>query len=325
MWLRPLARDEVRAIDRRALDEYGLPGLVLMENAGRGAAESLLRRAPVGPVVVCCGGGNNGGDGYVVARHLDAAGIDVRILAFAPAGSLPPDARTNRDACAAARIPLKDVSVSETDDPAALDRLFDGATWLVDALLGTGTKGTLRPPYLTIVARMNATRDRGAKILALDLPSGMDCDTGLPCGTCVRADATVTFVSRKTGFDAPGAADLAGSVEVVGIGVPRRLLAEYAAVRPPEVSEVAMHDGRRVRVVPVPPDELRVETGAIRFGDDRPGLFVRGDNAISLSMWIRLLADRLSSHPDPDVADALRQLAGYADLVDEDVIVRSRH
>jgi NAD(P)H-hydrate epimerase len=90
-------------------------------------------------------------------------------------------------------------------------------------MLGTGTQGTIREPYLTAIAGINRA---GKNVLAVDLPSGMDCDTGLPSGACVRADHTATFVARKIGFDNPGAGQLTGQVHVIDIGVPRRLLTE---------------------------------------------------------------------------------------------------
>ena len=112
---------------------------------------------------------------------------------------------------------------ADFDDEELSDRLKD-ARWIVDALLGTGTKGEIREPFGKIIAAINHS---SAKVLAVDLPSGMDCDTGEPLGECVRADATATFVSRKIGFDRPGVSNLTGEVHVVDIGVPRRALSEF--------------------------------------------------------------------------------------------------
>src|SRR6266566_4877690 len=101
-----LTRAQVRELDRRAIEEYGVPGIVLMENAGRGAAELLLALGARGPVVICCGKGNNGGDGFVIARHLDNHGIPVRILLFAPPEDLSGDAAINYRIVERSRLPI---------------------------------------------------------------------------------------------------------------------------------------------------------------------------------------------------------------------------
>lgn len=214
-----LTRSQVRDVDARAIQQYGLPGIVLMENAGRGAAELIVRLGIAGPVVVCAGKGNNGGDGFVIARHLELRGIAVSVLLFCHPTDLTGDASVNYRVLEVARIPL--VVLGTAPGAADLDARLSAADWIVDALLGTGTKGTIREPFLTAIGAINRA---GRKILAVDLPSGMDCDTGQPLGTCVRADHTATFVARKVGFDAPGAEQFTGQVHVIHIGVPKRLL-----------------------------------------------------------------------------------------------------
>jgi NAD(P)H-hydrate epimerase len=214
-----LTRDQVRDVDRRAIADYGLPGIVLMENAGRSAAELLIQAGIAGPVAICAGKGNNGGDGYVMARHLDLRGIATNVLLFCEPADLTGDAAINYRVLEAARQAL--VVLGSSPDAAEIDRRLAAADWIVDALLGTGTQGTIREPYLTAIAAINRA---GKRVLAVDLPSGMDCDTGQPLGTCVRANHTATFVARKVGFDAPGADQLTGQVHVIDIGVPRRLL-----------------------------------------------------------------------------------------------------
>jgi NAD(P)H-hydrate epimerase len=220
--LRALTRDEVRAIDRRAIDEFGMSGLVLMENAGRGAAELLVSLGISGPVVICAGKGNNGGDGFVIARRLDYLGFEPRVVLFADPATLTGDAAANYRVLQAAG--LAGYACQHLPEPAELDRQLAGADWIVDALLGTGTRGTIREPYVAVIEAINRA---GKKVFAVDLPSGLDCDTGRPLGACVRARHTATFVARKTGFDRPGAADWTGAVEVIDIGVPRRLLHDY--------------------------------------------------------------------------------------------------
>jgi NAD(P)H-hydrate epimerase len=224
MMLRPLSRNEVRDVDRRAINELGMPGIVLMENAGRGAAELLVSLGISGRVVVCAGRGNNGGDGFVIARHLENHGFDVRVLLFADSQNIEGDAATNFRILRAAGTPVFEYQSATKLDTWAAD--IRSSAWIVDALLGTGMEGTVREPTSTVIHHIN---NSGVPVLAVDLPSGLDCDTGQPLGVCVRATHTATFVSRKLGFDTPGADQLTGEVHVVDIGVPQSLLSRFAA------------------------------------------------------------------------------------------------
>lgn len=231
-----LTRDQVRELDRRAIEEYGLPGLLLMENAGRGAADWLLEliRLDTAPsqkapphVVICCGRGNNGGDGLVMARHLEAWSIAVTILLFTDPQHLTGDARTHYEIIRRSRVPLHAWPTLPEDATAILSHL-QSASWIVDALLGTGLTGPARPPMAEVIEWINQTADAtGAKVFAVDLPSGLDCDQGLPLGPTVRADFTASFVAPKQGFNHPAAAAWLGDVRIFPIGVPRALLAEY--------------------------------------------------------------------------------------------------
>ncbi len=214
-----LTREQARELDRRATEDYGVPGLVLMENAGRGMAELLLSLGARGPVVVCCGPGNNGGDGFVIARHLDNAGVAVRVLLFVDPERLRGDAAMNYDIVVKSGLPLK--VHSEGPDEDSLRSELDGAEWVVDALFGSGLKGPLRPPFDRVVSAINTG---GARVLAVDVPSGLDCDTGRPMGPTVRAHHTATVVAPKKGFAESAAREWLGQVHVVGMGAPRRLL-----------------------------------------------------------------------------------------------------
>jgi NAD(P)H-hydrate epimerase len=224
--MRSLSRDEVRNVDRRAIDDFGLPGIVLMENAGRNAATLLHALAaecgPAGTMTIVCGKGNNGGDGFVIARHLENLGHGVRLLlAFDPAEATGDAAINQRVAERAGQS----IECLDGADLARWERALSGADWIVDALLGTGVTGPARGSIATAIEAINASRDRGtARVFAVDLPSGLDCDTGRPLGPCVRADVTGTFVTRKLGFDQPGAEAFTGPVHVLDIGVPRALL-----------------------------------------------------------------------------------------------------
>jgi NAD(P)H-hydrate epimerase len=216
----PLSCRQLRELDRLALEVYGLPGVVLMENAGRGAADLLIRLGITRKVVICCGKGNNGGDGLVIARHLDAANIPIEIILTVPAEGLSGDAALQFRVVCEARIPLHIASTAELTSGWLTDRLRS-AEWIVDALFGTGLTGALRTPFDSVVRSINAAP---GKKLAVDIPSGLDGDAGEPLGETIRADHTATFVAPKSGFAKPDASTWLGQVHVLPIGLPRRLL-----------------------------------------------------------------------------------------------------
>jgi NAD(P)H-hydrate epimerase len=225
-----LDREHARRVDQIAIREYGMSGLVLMENAGRGCAEVLLSRGVNGQVVVCCGAGNNGGDGFVIARHLGNAGVSVRVLAAARPEELSPDTRANYEILAKTNVPIHRLPERHRlhdRSNAGLQRgLFEGidgqTAWIVDALLGTGFQGAVRPPFDTWIRWINSV---GVPVLAVDLPSGLDCDTGQVAGECVRAAETCTFVALKPGFLVEPGRTLSGKVVVIDIGVPKEIIA----------------------------------------------------------------------------------------------------
>ena len=228
--MHPLTRAEVRKLDRLAIEEYGLPGIVLMENAGAGVARLLHSLGIDGPVAIACGRGNNGGDGFVIARHLELLGHEVRLLLAAPLAAYAGDAAMNAEVASRSGLRIVDLAGAEAGD---WRQALHGAAWIVDALLGTGATGAPRGAVATAIAAINDVRGevpeegRGARVLAVDIPSGMDCDTGERPGPCVRADATATFVAPKPGFAAPGAQAFTGAVHVLGIGAPAALLARF--------------------------------------------------------------------------------------------------
>ena len=217
---RALTRAEVREVDRRAIEELGLPGVVLMENAGRGltdAVEAVLAERAGAQVLIVVGAGNNGGDGLVLARHLHLRG-------HRPAIAYCGD-RTGADRSTDAGINLTAVEgagldLTDTPDGTALTAFLTQhaeAPLLVDALYGTGLAGDLRPAGRAWVEALDADP---RPVLAVDIPSGLDADSGLPLGAAVHAVRTVTFVGPKVGFAAPGAKAYTGDVQVVGIGCP---------------------------------------------------------------------------------------------------------
>ncbi|MCC6359420.1 MAG: NAD(P)H-hydrate epimerase [Phycisphaerales bacterium] len=223
----PLTCRQIREIDVLAIEHLGVPGLILMENAARSAAEfahaSLIdpRRAAV---VVLCGSGNNGGDGLAIARHLANAEVPVRVITAVPLDRYAGDAATNLGIVRRQQIELVDASTSE--GLATARAWIAAADLIVDALLGTGAAGAPRGVMIDLIRAANASAC--ARRLAIDIPSGLDGDTGTPHSPCFKADATVTFVAEKTGFATPAAQTVLGRVIVVGIGVPPSLIPRTA-------------------------------------------------------------------------------------------------
>ena len=182
-------------------------------------------------MVICCGPGNNGGDGFVIARHLDLRGFPVRVLLFCEPAKLQGDALANFAILAKCSVPIDIFGNRHVS--ARLAELLRDADWIVDALLGTGSRGEPRPPLDAVIDQLNAST---AKRLAIDLPSGLDCDTGEPARHTFRADHTCTFVAAKPGFANPAARPFVGELHVLDIGAPRKLIDEILGVIEPNAS-----------------------------------------------------------------------------------------
>jgi NAD(P)H-hydrate epimerase len=219
MHARTIDRAQSRRLDRRAMEEYGISGLVLMENAGRGVADTLCGLGIDGPVAICCGKGNNAGDGFVIARHLDLRRHEVHVLLWAEPSQLSGDAAANFRILQKTDVPVEHFAPDH--HAARLERQLAGAAWIVDALLGTGARGEPRYPFDVVIDQLNAAK---APRLAVDLPSGLDCDTGQAARHTIRAAHTCTFVAPKPGFFAPGADQYVGQLHVLDIGAPRKLV-----------------------------------------------------------------------------------------------------
>lgn len=206
----PLYRAEsVAELDHRATEQYGIDGYDLMRRAGRRAFEILRGRWPEArALTVCCGGGNNGGDGYVIARLALEAGLSVQLIAMKS-----PDELSGTAAQAA-----RDWLASGGTVEAADERLRGDV--IVDALLGTGLDRPLRDDYARLVDHIN---DTGRPVLAVDVPSGLNADTGMPQGGCVSAAATVTFIGRKRGLYTGQAGRWCGAVVFDALDTPPQM------------------------------------------------------------------------------------------------------
>ena len=215
-----LTRAQVREIDRRAIEEYHIPGVVLMENAARGVVDlavKMLSGLAGSKVLIVCGGGNNGGDGLAVARHLHNLQFAVHVLTAGDPAELKGEALVNWEITSAMKIKHSPASAEAiTQHPSDL---------VIDALFGTGLTA---PPRAEFVGLIQAINKQSAPVLAVDVPSGLDCDKGEPMGSCVRAARTVTFVAEKVGFAKPRAKHFIGDVTVADIGCPRELIEQVA-------------------------------------------------------------------------------------------------
>lgn len=207
------ASENLRKADRLAEETYAIPGVVLMENAGRGAAEAILRHYPyAGKILILCGPGNNGGDGFVLARQLSIAGRSAQILSTLTPDSYKSDAATAVNA--AVRCGLQILETHSLGD-GEISKMVRDADLVVDALLGTGSTGAPRGE----IARLISHCPLATEIVSLDIPSGVDPDSGETAGPAVKASLTATFLAEKPGLAiAPGALH-AGKIELCHIGI----------------------------------------------------------------------------------------------------------
>ena len=212
---------QMQMLDRRAITEARIPGLVLMERAGTGVVQQLERHfAPLKDkrITIVCGKGNNGGDGFVVARLLARKRIAIQVLCLAKTTDMSRDARVMHGRLL--RIAKKNV-IPSTQDSESLRDLFAASDIIVDAILGTGLSTAVSGPYEQVIQTINAS---GRAVLAVDIPSGLNADTGIVLGAAVRADVTVTFGLPKIGLYIGQGVDHAGSTHVVDIGIPASLV-----------------------------------------------------------------------------------------------------
>ena len=258
-----LSRAQMRAFDQHAIQACRVPSIVLMENAGRGAADVIERdvlggRADGKRVLVVCGTGNNGGDGFVVGRHLLARGARVEAWLAGEATKMTADCRANYDAFVGLGGRVDAVTAPVLD---GLRVALGASDVVVDALFGTGLDRPLGDLFAGVVGFVNDAR---ARKVALDVPSGMNADTGVAMGTAVRADYTVTFAHLKLGHVTGQGAHLSGVVKVVDIGVPASIRAQHAA---------AVTEARDVRAIlsPRPVDSHKYRAGHVAVIAGSPG------------------------------------------------------
>ncbi len=220
--MKPVTCAQMRELDEAAINEFFIPGLLLMENAGRGVCQIIQREYPPRRVLICVGKGNNGGDGLVVARHLMNRGYAVQILLLEDPARLKADPLVNYTICRKMRIPVIH-AYEKVTDRAFLEHCRS-AEFIVDAILGVGIKG---PVQGLLELAINGINRSDHPVVSIDIPSGIDADTGLIQGAAVRATWTVTLALPKQGLYRNDGPAYAGKIEVVDIGIPRELTVPF--------------------------------------------------------------------------------------------------
>ncbi|MCJ7784528.1 MAG: NAD(P)H-hydrate epimerase, partial [Desulfobacterales bacterium] len=216
--------EEMQELDRKAIETYRIPGMILMENAGKGAAEVISHTFPdihKKKIAIIAGKGNNGGDGFVIARYLLNQGVSVKVYLLTDPKGLRGDAETNFSIFQ--RMKGEVLSVPSSKDYVKVKKDLEKFDILVDGIFGTGLDAEVRGYYREVIDHLNTLQ---RPIVAIDIPSGLDADTGKPLGTAIRASLTITFGLPKVGHLIPPGLDYVGEVKVVDIGIPKRLVEE---------------------------------------------------------------------------------------------------
>ncbi len=226
--MRLVYAEEMQALDRYTIEEMGIPGEILMENAGRGIAELIWSRlapkAQKGTLIVC-GPGNNGGDGFVIARHLAQKNIPVKVITLVPPEKYKGEAALNLQILKRIGLPLIELTESDLD---SLPFLLKHFGLIVDAIFGTGLKRPVSGFLARVVEILNSS---DVFILAVDMPSGLSADTGHPLGLAVKADLTATMALPKVGQVIYPGRQYVGELCVVDISMPPQVIAEKGPKR----------------------------------------------------------------------------------------------
>ena len=216
----PLRREKIRLLDSLAINDYKIPGLILMENAGLKASEIIykgLKNPTQDKVSILCGKGNNGGDGFVIARHLSNQGVYIKVFLFADRKQVAGDAKINLEILYKMKIFVEEVLNIEK-----IGEYLKESQVVVDAMLGTGIDGEIKDSFQQVIRIINSLK--GVYVYAIDIPTGLDCNTGEILGECVKATKTITFVAPKIGFILQKGPEHCGEIEIVDISIPTELV-----------------------------------------------------------------------------------------------------
>ena len=238
--MKVVTAEQMQELDRKAIEAYRIPGIVLMENAGRGASEAIFKAFPDiqgRKIAVVAGKGNNGGDGFVIARHLQNQGIAVKVFLMTDPKALRGDAETNFHIFD--RMKGEVIPVPSLKEYQKVKKDLEKFDLLIDGIFGTGLDAEIRGYYREVIDHLNTLR---MPIVAIDIPSGLDANTGKPLGTAIRASLTITFGLPKVGHLISPGLDYVGDLKIIDIGIPRGLvegekiqthLLEYEEIRRP--------------------------------------------------------------------------------------------
>ncbi len=207
---------QIQKLDALAINQYGFPSLILMENAGRRVFEEIQKKFRPANVVIICGYGNNAGDGLVIARHFHEAGIKTQVVLVGQAKQLKPDALVHYQILKRLKYSVKEISHVST----SFLTMIKNADVVVDAIFGVGLNRNITDPFKSFIEAIN---HQAKKIVAVDIPSGLDGTTGQIYGVCIKADLTVTFSFSKRGFYQNDGPKYTGKVIVADIGIPNKL------------------------------------------------------------------------------------------------------
>ncbi len=216
--------EQMQELDRKAIETYRIPGILLMENAGREATDVICTSFPDlrnKKVAIVAGKGNNGGDGFVIARHLMNRGIPVKVILLTDPKSLRGDAEINHYIFQ--RMKGEVLPAPSAKEYQKMKRDIERADLLVDAIFGTGLDAEVRGYYREVIDHLNALRK---PIIAVDIPSGLNANTGKPLGTAIRASLTITFGLPKLGLLLSPKTEYVGELKIVDIGIPKSLVEE---------------------------------------------------------------------------------------------------
>ncbi len=216
-----ISTERMKALDRIAIEQYGIPSLILMENAGRGIvdlAEKIIQRNPK-KILVVCGKGNNGGDGFVAARHLINRGHQVQVIVLAEAADLKDDPKLNHDILKRMHVPVLPITTGRK--VARLKGLAQKSNLILDGIFGIGLTRPVGGLYYDVISILNHS---GKPILAIDIPSGLNSDSGEELGIAIRAKATGTLGAAKRGLFIKDGPKCSGEITVIDISIPKKLL-----------------------------------------------------------------------------------------------------
>jgi hydroxyethylthiazole kinase-like uncharacterized protein yjeF len=222
--MQAVTAEQMQHLDHKAIEIYGIPGVVLMENAGRGAAEVILKTFPGlerNSVAVVAGKGNNGGDGFVIARYLLNAGVSVKVFLLTDPKVLQGDAQINYQIFL--RMKGEVLPVPSYKDFQNVKRHLEKCGLLIDGIFGTGLDAEVRGYYREVIDHLNTLHK---PVVAIDIPSGLDANTGKPFGVAIRATLTLTFGLPKVGLLIPPGTDYVGDLKIIDISLPRKLIEE---------------------------------------------------------------------------------------------------